>query len=55
MWVICQDLGVEGLSEPFIIFEDEPEALRAKVMLSKMGYGRYKLIEPTRWEELDLE
>lgn len=43
IWVLMKDYGTEGLSEPFMAFEDEEIAERAKKMIDDAGALSVKL------------
>lgn len=50
IWVIAEDGGVEGLSDPFMAFLDEAEARQCMELLGKPLAGTSaKLIEVPLW------
>ena len=44
-WIICKDYGCEGLSEPFVVFDDETKAREARALLDMFDTGSVTLIE----------
>lgn len=52
VWVLMTDYGPEGLSEPFVAFENQEIAERAKKMIDDAGGQTVRLCRVPIWTNI---